>query len=79
VPSPRRRPRDEVRQEIDVRERDGIASAPPPDDEIRGHCQRDEEEPEEELRRREGHDAILRRRSWEASDRSQLPEVVRTT
>ena len=33
----------------------------------------------EELRRGEGHEALRMVRSWPASERSQLPEVERTT
>ena len=63
--------RDEVGEQVDVREPDDVAAAPPLDEQVDRDQHRHREEPDEERGFGEGHEALPRVRSWPARSRSQ--------
>jgi hypothetical protein len=79
VPPPAGRPRSEVGQQVDVGEPDRVARPAALDEQVPGERDWNQEERCQQEGGREGHAASPCVRSWLASERSQLPDVDRTT
>ena len=79
VPPPAGRARHEVREQVDVGKPHHVPGAPTLDEDVGAQRQRNEEQARQQEGLGEGHGSNPWMRSWSANERSQLPDVDRTT